>query len=68
MANNANSNASSPVEAMVQRVLDRRCINRREHLQLTTAILGNPVINARDRNQINRILDYIRAGKVEVVD
>ncbi|MDA0867371.1 MAG: hypothetical protein O2890_13375 [Cyanobacteria bacterium] len=62
------SNTASPVEAMVKRVLRRRRLNRREHLQLTTAILGNPAISASDRNQINRILDYIQAGKVELVN
>lgn len=68
MAIGVNSNTPSPVDAMVKRVLRRRCLNRREHLQLTTAILGNPAINASDRNQINRVLDYIRAGKVELVN
>jgi hypothetical protein len=58
----------SPVEAMVQRVLSRHHLSRREHLQLTTAILGNPGLDARDRNQINRVLDDIRAGKVQLVN
>ncbi|MGD1908698.1 MAG: hypothetical protein ACFB0C_22310 [Leptolyngbyaceae cyanobacterium] len=58
----------SPIEAMVQRVLSRRRLSRREHLQLTTAILGNPSMDVRDRNQINRVLDDIRAGKVQLVN
>jgi hypothetical protein len=68
MALSSKDNTSSSVEAMVQRVLSRRRLSRREHLQLTTAILGNPGLDARDRNQINRVLDYIRAGKVELVN
>lgn len=68
MANPTEDHSLSPVEAMVQQVLSRRRLTRREHLQLTTAILGDPSMDVHDRNQINRVLDDIRAGKVQLIN
>jgi len=68
MAMVTESSSLPAVEAMVQRVLSRRRLSRHEHMQLTTAILGNPGMAVCDRNQINRVLDNIRAGKVQLVN
>ncbi len=43
-------------------------ITRRQHIQLTNAILSENKISEEERRQINRILDYIQIGKIKIVD
>lgn len=56
------------VQAVVQRAIRVRQISRREHLQLTSAMLSNPGMASTDRSCINRVLDYIRMGKIRLTD
>lgn len=56
------------VQAVVQRAIRVRQISRREHLQLTSAMLANPGMASTDRSCINRVLDYIRMGKIRLTN
>lgn len=56
------------IQAIVQRVVRVRQISRREHLQLTSAMLSDPGMASTDRSCINRVLDYIRVGKIRLID
>ncbi len=56
------------IQAVVQRAVRSRQISRQEHLQLTSAMLSNPGMPSTDRSYINRVLDYIRAGKIRLTD
>jgi hypothetical protein len=58
----------SGVQTLVQRAVKARQLSRQEHLKLTSAILSNPGMASSDRFHINRLLDYVRAGKVHLVD
>jgi len=56
------------IQTVVQRALQSRQLSRREHLQLTSAMLSSPNLATADRAHINRLFDYIRAGKIQLVD
>lgn len=56
------------IQALVQKAVRDKSLSRHEHLRLTTAILSNSSMAATDRFHINRLLDYVRAGKVRLID
>jgi hypothetical protein len=56
------------LQTLVQRAVRDRKLGRQEHLQLTSAMLTDPGMASGDRFQINRLLDYVRAGKIQLVD
>lgn len=58
----------SGIQALVKQAIKARQITRQEHLQLTSAMLSAMDMKAADRSYINRLLDYIRAGKIHLVD
>jgi len=58
----------SGIKSLVQRAVTARQLSRREHLKLTSAILSDPSMAPSDRFHINRLLDYVRAGKVQLID
>ncbi|MEM6521790.1 MAG: hypothetical protein AAF722_20945 [Cyanobacteria bacterium P01_C01_bin.70] len=58
----------SGIRSLVQRAVTARQLSRREHLKLTSAMLSDPGITASDRFHINRLLDYVRAGKISLID
>jgi hypothetical protein len=59
---------NSGIQALVQRALKVRRLSRQEHLKLTSAMLTDPAMVSADRYQINRLLDCVRAGKIQLVD
>lgn len=56
------------VSPTVKRIIASGQMNRREYLQLTSAILANHRITEDERRQINRVLDYIQIGRLRLVD
>jgi hypothetical protein len=56
------------IQAVVQVAVQRRTLSRNDHLDLTSTLLADPTITPSDRVYINRLLDYIRQGKVRLVD
>jgi hypothetical protein len=59
---------SASVHTVVQQAISYRQIRRQDHLKLTTAILNGSDIQSSERFHINRLLDYVRAGQVRLVD
>lgn len=59
---------SNNVQQTTLQAIQRGRLSRRDHLQLTSALLGDFTLSAADRSQINRVLDYIRMGRVELID
>jgi len=58
----------SGIQALVHHAVTARQLSRREHLKLTSAMLSDPSMAPSDRFHINRLLDYVRAGKVTLID
>ena len=58
----------SGIQSLVQRAVKSRQLSRQEHLKLTSAMLSNPDMESTDRFHINRLLDYVRVGKVNLID
>jgi hypothetical protein len=58
----------SGIQALVQQAVKVRQLSRQQHLKLTSAILSDPNMTPSDRFHINRLLDYVRAGKINLID
>jgi hypothetical protein len=56
------------ISTLVSNVIQQGVLKRRDHLTLATAMLSNPTLTARDRQQINQVFDGIRAGRVHLAD
>ena len=56
------------INQMVNRIMTSGKLNRREHLQLTSAILCDRQITDEERHQINQIFDLIQIGKIKLID
>jgi len=52
----------------IEQVFASGRLTRREHLDLTSALLADRSINDRDRLQINQILELVQLGKLELMD
>lgn len=68
MLSTAKNKTGFTVNQTVETVMTNGKITRRQHIQLTNAILSENKINEEERRQINRILDYIQIGKIKIVD
>lgn len=64
----AATNEQSGIQALVKHAVKARQLSRREHLRLTSTMLSDPGMSASDRFHINRLLDYVRVGKVNLID
>ena len=58
----------SGIQSLVHRAVKSRQLSRQEHPKLTSAMLSNPDMESTDRFHINRLLDYVRVGKVNLID
>ena len=58
----------SCIQILVQRAVKSRQLSRQEHLKLTSAILSDTGMAPAERFHINRLLDYVRAGKINLID
>lgn len=68
MAKQSQTQQNIKINELVEQILESEQIRRLEHLQLTSAILGNKNIAEEERRQINRILDYMQAGRIKIVE
>lgn len=55
------------IQRLAGHAIKQGALSRRDHLWLTSAILSDPTLSPMDRTQINRVLDYIRMGKIRLV-
>lgn len=56
------------IQSLVNIAIEQGLLSRRDHLSLSTAMLSNPLLTARDRQYINQVFDSIRAGRVRLAD
>ncbi|MFQ4137566.1 hypothetical protein PGN35_014710 [Nodosilinea sp. PGN35] len=56
------------IQSLVNVAMEQGVLSRRDHLSLSTAMLSNPMLTARDRQYINQVFDSIRAGRVRLAD
>ena len=56
------------IEQLIAQILESHQIGRQQHLQLTSAMLGDKNITDESRRQINRILDQIQTGRIKIVE
>ncbi len=59
---------ASDIQSLVNAAIEKGMLSRRDHLSLSTAMLSNPLLTARDRQYINQVFDSIRAGRVRLAD
>lgn len=55
------------IHQLIGRILESNEIGRQQHLQLTSAMLGDKNMTDEDRRQINRIFDQIQTGRINIV-
>ncbi|MGF1458953.1 MAG: hypothetical protein ACFBSG_07985 [Leptolyngbyaceae cyanobacterium] len=53
---------------MVDRFIASRHINQQQYQDLTRLVLADGSIDEQERQQINRLFDAIRNGRIQVVD
>ncbi|MBD0267253.1 hypothetical protein [Pseudanabaena sp. FACHB-2040] len=56
------------IQRLTRHAIEQNALTRRDHLWLTSAILGDPTLSPLDRTQINHVLDLIRMGRVRLVN
>ncbi|MBD2109693.1 MULTISPECIES: hypothetical protein [unclassified Nodosilinea] len=56
------------IQLLVSVAIEQGTLSRRDHLSLSTAMLSNPLLTARDRQYINQVFDNIRSGRVRLAD
>ncbi|MBD3880454.1 hypothetical protein IFO70_01650 [Phormidium tenue FACHB-886] len=56
------------IQPLVARIIESGQMSRKEHVQLTSAILSDQHMTNEDRQQINRVFDYIQIGRLKLTD
>lgn len=56
------------VQSLVEQIITTGQMSRKEHVQLTSAMLSDQRITEVDRQQINRVFDYIQIGRLRLID
>ncbi|MCY7392818.1 MAG: hypothetical protein LH647_15435 [Leptolyngbyaceae cyanobacterium CAN_BIN12] len=64
-----NSNKANPIfSSMIEYILSSKQVSRRQYLQLTSMLLSNQQVTEIDRLNINRVLEKVEMGQVDVID
>lgn len=64
-----NSNKANPISSsMIEYILSSKQVSRRQYLQFTSMLLSNQQITEIDRLNINRVLEKVELGQVDVID
>lgn len=56
------------IKKIIHDALQRGCLYRREHFILTSAMLSQLTLSDIVRSQINRVLDSVRVGRIQLKD
>lgn len=56
------------ITQMTDRIINSGQLSHTEYLRLTSAILSDKDINESERNQINRVFDYVQTGRLKFND
>lgn len=68
MISPAEKTDDSSITRIVHDALQRGCLHRREHFILTSALLSQLTLSDIVRSQINRVLDSVRIGRIQLKD
>jgi chorismate mutase len=68
MAKNSNNQVNSATQQLLDRILESKQMNRKDHVQLTTAILSNRNLSEEMPPQINHIFEQVQLGYIKIVD
>lgn len=60
--------ASFAIKRLIEKITASGQMSRREHIQLTCALLSTTPITTQDRAHITRLLDAAQTGKLKLVD
>ncbi|MEB3282575.1 MAG: hypothetical protein VKK42_27020 [Lyngbya sp.] len=64
-----NQNQSDPtLNQLLDRILTSGQLDRSEYLKLMSIILSDSQMTDAQRNQINRIFDYVQTGRFTLID
>jgi hypothetical protein len=59
---------SVAIKPLIDQIMSTGKMSRKDHVQLTSAILSDPRITDEDRREINRVFDYIQIGRLKLID
>ncbi|MBM0741976.1 hypothetical protein JOY44_10120 [Phormidium sp. CLA17] len=63
------SNKVKPiVSSTLEQILSSKQVSRHQHLQLTSILLSNQQVTDADRLNINRVLEKVKAGQIDLID
>jgi hypothetical protein len=60
--------SSIAIKPLIDQIISTGKMSRKEHVQLTSAILSNPRMTDEERREINRVFDYIQIGRLKLID
>ncbi|WP_187329483.1 hypothetical protein [Halomicronema hongdechloris] len=60
--------AQARIYQLVHQAIHQGRLSRCDHLTLVSAMLADATLDPLDRSQINRVFDYVRMGRVRLVD
>jgi hypothetical protein len=64
-----NLNKGNPIlSSTIEYILSSKQVSRHQHLQLTSMLLSNQQVTEIDRLNINRVLEEVNWGQVDLVD
>lgn len=64
----AKGDKSLGIRPLVEQIIASGRMSHQQHLLLTSTILAGRHINDEDRRLINRVLDYIQIGRIQLVE
>jgi len=68
MATSDREPSSLSIARQTQKILDAGYLSRQDYFQLVTAVLSDLSTTETERRQINRILDNLQMGRLELID
>ena len=64
----AKGDKSLGIRSLVEQIISSGQMSQQQHLLLTSTILAGRHINEEDRRLINRVLDYIQIGRIQLIE
>lgn len=63
------ANKVKPIfSSTIEQILSSKQVSRHQHLQLTSMLLSNQQVTEIDRLNINRVLEKVELGQVNLID
>ncbi len=63
------ANKAKPIfSSTIEQILASQQVSRHQHLQLTSMLLSNQQVTETDRLNINRVLEKVELGQLDLID